>query len=115
MGIQRDHHKGAPYATLWENIDVGEGNRALRGFGAAGAGPHSGAYGTFYNIRARQNKIYIPKIQDDLGPFLNFIGVDFKMPSPYPLSFKPYQWYYSLNDTIVAPSQLRDCMLSRRN
>jgi hypothetical protein len=112
--LDMDHHRGAPYATLWEDIDVGAGNRAFTSSGNAVYGPHSGAYGTFYNIWTRQRKVFFPKGQDCFGPLINFFGVDFQNPPPYSMTYKPYNWYFELNNTVVTPWRIRHCMLARR-
>lgn len=47
-----DHHRAAPYAVLWSNIDTGIGSRtfASSGNGAAN-GNHTSSWSTFWNVR----------------------------------------------------------------
>lgn len=89
-----DMHRGAPYATLWQNIDVGAGRRPLRCFGDARFRPPAGAFTTFHNVGPR---VWIHKAHDQLGANINWIGVHFGRSS---LSFSPVRWRYDHNDTL---------------
>ena len=72
VDLSIDHHKKAPFANLFTNIDLGDGGRFLFSGGGAKIGRHSGAWQTFWNIRA-EKPVYINK---DFGPTaMNFVGV----------------------------------------
>lgn len=49
-----DHHKRAPHDNVFTNLDAGEGTRLWRSGGGRSLGRHSGARGTFWNIRSRR-------------------------------------------------------------
>jgi hypothetical protein len=67
-----DHHKYAPHANLFTDLDLGQGTRMFQSGGGADLGRHSAAYETFWNLRARQPQVW-PK---GWGPdLMNFIGV----------------------------------------
>lgn len=53
-----DHHKRAPYANLFTDIDAGAGSRLWRSGGGAALGRHCAARGTFWNIYARKSQSY---------------------------------------------------------
>jgi hypothetical protein len=47
-----DHHRGAPYAVLWSNIDLGIGSRAFDSSGNEFYnGNHTSSFVTFWNVR----------------------------------------------------------------
>ncbi len=52
--LSMDHHKKAPHANLFTDLDLGVGSRPFRSGGGAALGLHSGAWGTFWNLRARK-------------------------------------------------------------
>jgi hypothetical protein len=56
-----DHHKDAPFANLFCNINIGTGSRPYSGSGNACAGPRSGAWETFWNITYNEvgKKLYL--------------------------------------------------------
>ena len=53
-----DHHKRAPYANLFTDIDAGAGTRLWKSGGGAALGRHCAARETFWNIRAKQLQHY---------------------------------------------------------
>ena len=96
-----DMHRGAPYATLWEDIYLGRGTRPLRCFGDHKYGPPAGAFTTYYNVRG---PTWVHKAQDQMGANFNWIGVVSRSWLP----FKPVGWRYDRNNTVVWPTTL-DC------
>eukprot|EP00775_Hariotina_reticulata_P003015 gene3015-3295_t len=70
--LNLDFHKGAPYANLYTNLDMGAGSRPFRSGGGAGAGPNSASYQTFWNLKSRQ-PLQLP--DGGFGPQINFVGV----------------------------------------
>lgn len=84
--INLDHHRAFNYATLFTNIDLGEGKRAFESGGAPQRGPHAGAFSTYWNIRAKQS-FASPK--GDFGPALNFVNLNFNdAPTPTKLDWR---------------------------
>ncbi|MNC53617.1 hypothetical protein D3C75_1030440 [compost metagenome] len=53
-----DHHKRAPYANLFTDMDAGAGTRLWKSGGGAALGRHCAARETFWNIRAKQLQHY---------------------------------------------------------
>lgn len=53
-----DHHKRAPYANLFTDIDAGAGTRLWKSGGGAALGRHCAARETFWNIYAKQLQPY---------------------------------------------------------
>ena len=50
--LSLDHHKYAPYANLFANLDAGAGTQLWVCGGGAALGKNTAAWGTFWNIRA---------------------------------------------------------------
>lgn len=47
-----DHHRAAPYAVLWSNINTGFGSRTFESSGDGGGnGNHSASFSTFWNVK----------------------------------------------------------------
>ena len=72
VDLNMDHHREANYSSLFSNLDCGAGTRPFNSGGSGNRGAHSGAYSTFWNIRAAAPMRLPP---NDFGPLLNFIGV----------------------------------------
>lgn len=71
--LNLDHHKGGPFSNLFTDLDMGAATRAFNSGGAQGAGPHSGAFTTFWNLRSAGKPLVLPDA--GFGPALNFVGV----------------------------------------
>jgi hypothetical protein len=71
VDMNMDHHGRAPYGNLWTNLDMGQGTRIYNNGGAANRLPPSGAYNTFWNLKASRS-VGLPG--GGYGPFLNFVG-----------------------------------------
>jgi hypothetical protein len=51
--INMDHHRAAPYAVLWSNINLGIGSRAFDSSGnELYNGNHTSSFITFWNVRS---------------------------------------------------------------
>lgn len=84
--IAMDHHRAAPYTTLWTEIDCGAGTRPFASGGSDNRGPHTAAYDTLWNVTA-QVDMELP--DDDFGPRMNFVG--FRTAATTVTS--PYEWH----------------------
>jgi hypothetical protein len=93
--LRMDHHRAAPYCTLWAELDAGEGTTPFTSGGSSDRGPHSAAYDTLWNVRASVD-MSLP--DDDYGPRMNFIG--FRTSATTTTS--PYDWWLE----AIAPEQL---------
>jgi hypothetical protein len=74
-----DHHKRAPYETLFTNIDLGLGTRPWKCGGGAGLGKNAAGRATFWNLRAAGP---LPPPPASFAPWsLNLVGVDLGQPA----------------------------------
>lgn len=104
-----DHHRRAPYENLFTDLDAGAGTRLWRCGGGAGLGKHSGARGTFWNIRARRP---LPPPPASFGPAsLNLVGIH----TAAPASTEPDgRWFEPLPPASLSPPNLHEAQLRRR-
>ncbi len=103
-----DHHKHGPHANLFTEIDLGEGSRMFRSGGGAALGRHSGAWETFWNIRARRGQ----KWPDRWGPdLMNFVGVQAAQRS---LVRPDGRWFEAVDPRVLHPANLYRAQLKRR-
>jgi len=119
VDLNMDHHREANYSSLFSNLDCGAGTRPFNSGGSGNRGAHSGAYSTFWNIRAAGPLRLPPR---DFGPLLNFIGLElfesdnkdlFQTKAKDPAS--PYQWLIDpLVRAPVCPNELYQAMRARR-
>lgn len=72
VDLAMDHHGRAPNGSLFTNLDLGAGTRPFKSGGSTNRLPHSGAYSTFWNVRAARSLALPP---DDYGPLLTFVAV----------------------------------------
>lgn len=108
VDLNMDHHREANYSSLFSNLDCGAGMRPFDSGGSGNRGAHAGAYNTYWNIRAA-GALRLPPA--DFGPFLNFIGLDWKPNA----SASPYQWMIELvAPKSVCPTDLQEAMRARR-
>jgi hypothetical protein len=71
LDLSLDHHRAAPYLTLWTELDVGQGTRVWRSGGAGNRGPHTAAYDTVWNVHGAGA---LPLPPADYGPRMNLAG-----------------------------------------
>jgi hypothetical protein len=104
-----DHHKRAPYANLFTDIDLGAGARMYRSGGGADLGRHSAAWTTFWNIRAQRPQSWPPgNFAPDL---INFVGVHTQ---EQPQTSERGRWIEPIDPAALAPSNLHEAQLRRR-
>lgn len=104
-----DHHKRAPYENLFCNIDAGEGSRLWQSSGGADLGKHSGARGTFWNIRTKAPVPYPPS---HFGPdSITMVGIktrDRAITDPHG------KWFEAIPPAELYPQDLHAAQLARR-
>ena len=104
-----DHHKCAPYANLFADVDVGEGTRVWNCGGGADRGKHSAGYETFWAIRARKTLSY-PSLE--FGPAsMNLVGIYTQTASEKNLNGK---WLEAIPPEKLFPQDLHQAQLARR-
>ncbi len=73
VDLSFDHHKRAPYANLFTDLDLGTGSRMYKCGGGRDLGKNSAAWETFWNLRAERPQKPPP---GRFGPdLMNFVGV----------------------------------------
>lgn len=103
-----DHHKYAPHANLFTDLDLGQGSRMFQSGGGADLGRHSAAYETFWNIRARQPQPW-PK---GWGPdLMNLVGVQSNGKSE---TSSAGRWFEAIDPGRLDPANLYTAQLARR-
>jgi hypothetical protein len=106
--LSLDHHRAAPYSTLWTELHAGDGSDLWKSGGAGNRGPHSAAYSTLWNVRA-DNPLDFPA--GDYGPRLTFVGfATAESEAPSELDW----WFEPIAAEALRPSNLWLAMRERR-
>lgn len=104
-----DHHKRHPHANLFSDIDIGAGTRLYRCGGGAQLGRHSGAWATFWNLRAARPQKWPPT---SFGPdLMNFVGVQSSEKAQLDIEGR---WFEPIAPTQLQPQNIYDAQLARR-
>ena len=104
-----DHHKRAPYETLFTDIDLGLGTRPWKSGGGSGLGKNAGARVTFWNLRAAGP---LPEPPTAFAPWsVNLVGVDLGRPA---VMTPAGVWREIEPGTEVQPGNLHVAQLERR-
>jgi hypothetical protein len=106
--LSLDHHRAAPYATLWTELDLGTGTNVWKSGGSGNRGPHSAAYDTLWNVRA-DSALKLPA--DDYGPRMNFVG--FLTAAGEATSDLDW-WFEAIEPDALVPANLWLAMRERR-
>ncbi len=108
VDLNMDHHREANYSSLFSELDCGAGTRPFNSGGSGDRGAHSGAYSTYWNIRATSRFALPPA---DFGPLLNFIGVATSAKT----SASPNQWLLEqIAPERLCPGELQEAMRKER-
>ena len=103
-----DHHKRAPLANLFTNLDLGAGGRMWRCGGGRSLGRNCGAFGTFWGIRAKKPQ----KHPGGFGPAsINLVGVETDKPSKTETNGI---WFEAISPKSLVPRNLHEAQLKRR-
>lgn len=113
VDLALDHHRYAPHANLYTNLDAGEGSRLFQSGGGAKLGWHCGAWETFWNIRTVR-----PQRWPGAGSrepwscnLLNLVGLTTQEPTaPDPAG----RWFEAIRPDELAPANLYQAQLDRR-
>ncbi len=104
-----DHHKSVNHANLFTNLDVGKGTRIWKSGGADAYGKHTGAWSTFWNIRADNP---IPWPPEGFAPdLINIIGVTTNQPTQTNATGR---WFEPIEPDRIEPQDLHAAQLRRR-
>jgi len=103
-----DHHKRAPFANLFTNLDIGAGTRMWRCGGGRSLGRNCGAFGTFWGIRAKKSQAHPGRF----GPAsINLVGVETSRPSK---TDPNGIWFEAIEPESLIPRNLHEAQLKRR-
>ncbi len=103
-----DHHKRAPFANLFTNLDLGSGGRMWKCGGGRSLGRNCGGGGTFWGIRAKKPQ----KHPGGFGPpSINLIGVKTDKPSQ---TVPGGIWFEAIKPEALIPKDLHQAQLKRR-
>lgn len=107
-----DHHRKAPYANLFTDIDLGAGTRPWASGGGRGLGKHTAARATFWNLRAQRPQAWPPEA---FGPeLMNVVGLPSAQP---PVKDPDGRWFEPVSPTSstgLAPANLYEAQRERR-
>lgn len=106
VDLAMDHHREGNYASLFTDLDLGDGTRPFASGGSKNRGPHSGAYSTFWNLHAASP---LPAPPPNFGPLLNFVGVSGSIPHN-----PEYHWTIEPASPDLCPANLYKAMRNRR-
>jgi len=108
VDLNMDHHREANYSSLFSQLDCGAGTRPFDSGGSRDRGAHSGAYSTYWNIRAQRPLLLPPS---DFGPLLNFVGLEIEVRKGNP----PDQWLVEKTEPkTLCPAELQEAMRAKR-
>ncbi|MDB5319956.1 MAG: Pectate lyase superfamily protein, partial [Phycisphaerales bacterium] len=109
IDLALDHHKYASHANLFTDLDAGAGARLWMCGGGANLGKHSGAWETFWNIRAARPQSWPPK---DFAPdLINLVGLQTNQQSQTTPAGK---WFETIPPADLTPQDLHKAQLKRR-
>jgi hypothetical protein len=107
--LSLDHHKYAPYANLFTNLDAGAGTQLWICGGGANLGHHCAAWGTFWNIRAARNLGWPPR---GFAPdMINLVGLTTDMPRQLDPDGR---WFEAIPPAELEPQNLWEAQRARR-
>jgi hypothetical protein len=105
-----DHHKRAPHANLFTDIDAGAGTRLWKSGGGAALGKHAGAWTTFWNVRTKQPQAWPPK--NYCPDLVNLVSLRSEEPA---VRDAEGRWFEPvIGDDAIAPANLHRAQLDRR-
>jgi hypothetical protein len=109
LDICFDHHKRAPFANLFTDIDLGAGTRMYQSGGGADLGLHSAAWTTFWNLRAVRPQRWPPRA---FGPdLMNLVAVASREPQVIEPEGK---WLEVIEPQAIQPQNLHQAQRERR-
>lgn len=101
VDLSLDHHRKAPYANLFTDLDAGAGSRLWKCGGGAALGKNCGAWGTFWRIRSANPLAYPP---ERFGPpTLNLVALE---TDQRPVADPNGKWFETMDPDIIHPTNL---------
>ncbi|MEC7519052.1 MAG: glycosyl hydrolase family 28-related protein [Myxococcota bacterium] len=106
--LSMDHHRAAPYQTLWTELHLGDGARAFTSGGRGDRGPHTAAYDTLWNVTA-DAPFGFPA--GSYGPRMTYVGVGVRGEPPA----SALEWHVEdIAAADIEPANLWEAMRRRR-
>ena len=104
-----DHHRYAPFANLFTDIDIGKGSRMYHCGGGRALGRHSAAWTTFWNIRAQRPQGWPG---GGFGPdLMNIVGVTTRDKT---VTSAAGRWFEAISPDRLKPANLYTAQRERR-
>ena len=108
VDLSLDHHKKAPYANLFTNLNLGVGSQMFRSGGGRELGRHSAGYETFWNIDAIENQQW----PEGWGPnSMNLVGLKTNQAS---ILNEDGKWFEAISPLKLFPQNLHQAQLEKR-
>lgn len=109
VNLAFDHHKRYPFANLFTNIDVVDGEQMWRCGGGARLGRHTAAWATFWCIRSQRDQSW-PR--QSFGPdMMNLVGIQTSDPSTTDVDGR---WFEAIPPDALEPKDLHAAQLEAR-
>ncbi len=103
-----DHHRHAPHANLFTELDLGQGSRMFQSGGGRALGRHSAAWSTFWGIESRQGQSW----PEGWGPdHMNMVGFESDEP---PQTDASGRWFEPISPQRLSPRNLYEAQRRRR-
>ena len=107
--LSLDHHKYAPYANLFTNLDAGAGTQLWVCGGGAARGKNCAAWGTFWKITAARPLAWPP---ESFAPdLINIVGLTTDQPSVLRSNGR---WFEAIAPDELEPQNLWRAQLAKR-
>ena len=103
VDLSFDHHKRAPFANLFTEIDAGAGTRLFHSGGGDALGRNSGAWTTLWNIHADRPQSWPPK--GWCPDLFTMVGVTTTNDS---ITSKGGKWFEAIDPARLTPANLFD-------
>ncbi len=101
LDLSLDHHRQAPYANLFTDLDAGAGNRLWKCGGGAALGKNCGTRGTFWRIRSAKPLSYPP---ERFGPAtMNLVALE---TDQRPVTDPNGKWFETMDPDHIHPANL---------
>ncbi|MCA9248682.1 MAG: hypothetical protein KDA42_16265 [Planctomycetales bacterium] len=107
--LSLDHHKYAPYANLFTNLDAGAGTQLWICGGGAALGKNTAAWATFWNIRAKRPLAWPPA--SFCPERVNLVGLTTEQPS---VLQDDGRWFEAIAPSELTPQNLWEAQRGRR-
>lgn len=110
VDLSLDHHKKAPYANLFSNVNCGLGTRIWNSGGGTNLGKHTAGWATFWNMTASGNMNY-PSTAFGPASTMNVVGLKTTQAQTISPTGK---WFETMSPASLLPQNIYAAQLTRR-